>query len=571
MRKLILLFAFLSACQSQTAVQKNEAPTVRAESFLIPEKSLAVGRVQVSDPNGDPYTLSLSGTDAALFSISSTSDLTFKEMPNFELPKDADKDGVYDLTVTASDGSLTAAAPVKVTVTDVNELPPGLATASITTNTASSRLADFEANNGTRFTLSGERNSAGLPSAITAVQVQNIQSTHDQYKGKSALAATDTGGRIRELYHEGGARVQFSYREDGKIGSIAIILADGSEQSVLSVDYSATAESALAAKKARTPAPRRQGKVSVSKWSKAEECAHLGIALKPSQQAPVGALARTVTSANTSEATVTVQECGNAIAGARVFFVRADGALAPTYMASDVGGGVYKANIPLASGIGPDIEAHCAAFIETASSICSAISDSGGFNPTIVAGLAANCLRFLNPLAVAACEASLGVVVTYCEFGAPISDLVADSFCESVRDNLDLPSEEMVTYYAVAYLPSGGRAESGRVTVRRIDPVPPMYIESGAILGPAIISFVQPEDPSPLQGYTVRVGVSCRANADQVSVSVVGTDGYTDSAICALTNKQGGCTLAVPGGEAGVVDRITIVAGNEQRSLTVIF
>lgn len=79
-----------------------------------------------TDPdNGDNITWSISGTDAALFDIdSSTGEITFKVSPNYESSADSDHDNVYNITVTATDGGgLVASSNVAVTVTDVNEAP----------------------------------------------------------------------------------------------------------------------------------------------------------------------------------------------------------------------------------------------------------------------------------------------------------------------------------------------------------------------------------------------------------------------------------------------------------------
>ena len=47
--------------------------------------------------------------------------LSFKESPNFEAPADADTDNVYELTLTASDGTVTTDETVMVQVTNVDE------------------------------------------------------------------------------------------------------------------------------------------------------------------------------------------------------------------------------------------------------------------------------------------------------------------------------------------------------------------------------------------------------------------------------------------------------------------
>ena len=68
-----------------------------------------------------PYR-DLGGNDASRFTIDSqTGVLTFVNAPNFEAAGDFTGNNVYDLTVTASDGSGTDSQAIAVTVTNVNE------------------------------------------------------------------------------------------------------------------------------------------------------------------------------------------------------------------------------------------------------------------------------------------------------------------------------------------------------------------------------------------------------------------------------------------------------------------
>ena len=91
------------------------------------------------DSDDDDLTYSISaGVDSARFSLNQdTQALAFKTAPDFEAPRSADNDNVYEVEVTASDGTNNATQTITVTVTDVNE-PPMLAptaTASVAENT----------------------------------------------------------------------------------------------------------------------------------------------------------------------------------------------------------------------------------------------------------------------------------------------------------------------------------------------------------------------------------------------------------------------------------------------------
>ncbi|MBR0870827.1 PD40 domain-containing protein [Bradyrhizobium tropiciagri] len=101
----------------------DDAPVISSgatASFAENGTSLAY-HIAATDVDSATLTYSLSGTDAALFNVSATGDVTFKSAPDFEAPKDANHDDVYDVTVAVSDGTEIATKDVAITVTDVND------------------------------------------------------------------------------------------------------------------------------------------------------------------------------------------------------------------------------------------------------------------------------------------------------------------------------------------------------------------------------------------------------------------------------------------------------------------
>lgn len=109
----------------------NEAPTLTsgAAANFLENGTGTVYTATATDPDTtlafNTLTYALAGTDAALFNINATTGaVTFAAAPNFEAPADAGANNVYDITVTASDGTnTTAAQAVAITVTNVNEAP----------------------------------------------------------------------------------------------------------------------------------------------------------------------------------------------------------------------------------------------------------------------------------------------------------------------------------------------------------------------------------------------------------------------------------------------------------------
>jgi VCBS repeat-containing protein len=112
-----------------TITNVNEAPTISINSFSDTHSITQTENVSslityaATDVDaGTSFTWSLSGTDAADFSIvPSTGVLTFAANPDFEAPADSDANNVYVVVVTVSDGSLADSQTLTVTITNANE------------------------------------------------------------------------------------------------------------------------------------------------------------------------------------------------------------------------------------------------------------------------------------------------------------------------------------------------------------------------------------------------------------------------------------------------------------------
>ena len=81
----------------------------------------SVATYTASGPNADSATWSLGGDDAGDFGIAGGV-LTFNNVPNYEMPADADGDNTYLVTVMADDGSNMATHDVMVMVTNMEEM-----------------------------------------------------------------------------------------------------------------------------------------------------------------------------------------------------------------------------------------------------------------------------------------------------------------------------------------------------------------------------------------------------------------------------------------------------------------
>ena len=98
----------------------NDAPIFTNTSMFISVQENQTGAftISASDSDGDAITFSISGTDSALFNVTTAGVITFKTAPDFEAPSDADVDNVYVLVAQVSDGTASASGNFTVTVTN---------------------------------------------------------------------------------------------------------------------------------------------------------------------------------------------------------------------------------------------------------------------------------------------------------------------------------------------------------------------------------------------------------------------------------------------------------------------
>ncbi len=116
-----------------TVTDENDNAPVFTSSATkaIAEGTTAVTTVVATDADaGQIVTFTLSGgADVALFSITSTGELTFNTTPDYENPADMGGNNMYEVTITATDNgapAMTAMQALTITVTDVDGVPTGL-------------------------------------------------------------------------------------------------------------------------------------------------------------------------------------------------------------------------------------------------------------------------------------------------------------------------------------------------------------------------------------------------------------------------------------------------------------
>ena len=149
------------------------------------ENQVAAYEAAATDADGDPLVYSLSGTDAALFTINATTgEVSFIAAPDFEMPGDADGDNVYDITVTAFDGTNRRDHNVAITVTDEENDPVNLSSLD---GTNGFTLTGIDAGDRSGFSVSsaGDVNGDGYDDLI--IGAFRADPNGDSYAGETYI------------------------------------------------------------------------------------------------------------------------------------------------------------------------------------------------------------------------------------------------------------------------------------------------------------------------------------------------------------------------------------------------
>ena len=122
----MLICLVLSACGGGSPVSdinQNTAPNfIAIIDYAVDENTSEITTIQATDAEGDDITYSIEGSDSGLMTIGSLSgELSFISPPDYENPQDSNQDNIYDVTIIASDGSLSSSLGIIVSINDVLE------------------------------------------------------------------------------------------------------------------------------------------------------------------------------------------------------------------------------------------------------------------------------------------------------------------------------------------------------------------------------------------------------------------------------------------------------------------
>ena len=196
----------------------DEAPQfTSASSLVLDYTSVVVGTtiytVQATDADaGDQITYTLSGTDQQHFSFAASSGaLAFSELPSLENPKDADKDNIYQLSITATDSAGNSSdLDLSIKVVDDTGSAPTFTQASVSIdvdeNTASTiytaQATDSDPGDSLTYSIDGTdaelftiNSSSGELSFNSAPDFENPSDNGKDNTYDLTITATDTIGK----------------------------------------------------------------------------------------------------------------------------------------------------------------------------------------------------------------------------------------------------------------------------------------------------------------------------------------------------------------------------------------
>ncbi|MBR0858805.1 VCBS domain-containing protein [Bradyrhizobium liaoningense] len=156
--------------------------------------------IAVADLDSPTLTYSLSGTDAALFDVSATGNVTFRSAPDFEAPKDANRDNVYDITVVVSDGTKITTKNVAITVTDVNDSAGG-GVLTVNGSTGFTSIDRATINIG----VTGNLHETGNSGVISNGTINDLGSLNETRATLALVNDTVIGGSLGAIVANGGS------------------------------------------------------------------------------------------------------------------------------------------------------------------------------------------------------------------------------------------------------------------------------------------------------------------------------------------------------------------------------
>jgi hypothetical protein len=395
---------------------------------------------------------------------------------------------------------------------------------TLMTNPTDAELLKAVGADGTQVQYFGGRDAVGKPTGISSVVVAAPNK-------EVTIIAFDAQSRPVRMVADNGTIFQLAYLDNGE-AVVTAIAPDGSTQ-------------------VNTKFKLNQGALAT------------GFLLSPKAMAA---------QAGTSSINVRVLRCGAGVTDASVVvYMSNPGDILLSWQgpAEPAGGGRYTASLPTNLNPplnGETLRAAAEGLAGYLGSLCDVLSASGHpefYLTSMCPAIGAALTTVTGPGGVAiasACTAVGGAVIAYCkvlgEGGVPGQASLAERILNALQDPRVLSGT--ATFYADAWVPKllGGNV-SPKVDGPASGPFPDLTIDvpDQGRIGSVTLS---PASPGAGQDYTISVEVLCPVDGDEIRIAVVGSDGFTKSQTFLPTGGTQVFTMAVPGGEKGVRDTVTV-------------
>lgn len=423
--------------------------------------------------------------------------------------------------------------------------------------------------NGDVVTAGGTRDADGFPTLLEAIQYRSLS-------GENGQILFSPEGLPQSATLEDGSRLTFFWTDETHV-VVSVLTADGLYQANVeldlttlpaedtgSVDLTNPISSGLLQAAVATPSVRTGAKPPLSLTSSV--ATREGEALDGT-----AALAAVGPATGVVEVRVQSSATGSPVTGADVDVCINRGVIETTCpWVREAGTGQYLALFQNAPDAIPDdlIESYCTSIASNVRAACSrGIGQGREFAKQMVQGgcnqLAGAVPPQYSGAVSAACRAAFSAVVIACDVTrlGPVLcagiDSVVNTFDPGDLDVSASARKENLSDSSSQTVPSNSTLVNFNLTLNEPDC--------------EILNFsTSPVDPAPFQGYVATVTLGCAgAPTSSITMSVSGTDGYSDSTQCVLEST---CQLSVPGADATVVDTITVLTtSGDSRSIQLVF
>lgn len=430
------------------------------------------------------------------------------------------------------------------------EPDPGTIEMGIFTNPTDGTLFVVTMEDGREIVYYGDKDANGMPTALTTASV-----SYPDIPGEFLINLNDSAQPTRILAPNGTV-FEFEWLSETTMRLIAIS-PTGEVQVSMPVDFNDLGGGKSIADLPANPPNIRDGMETV-------------FTVKDKDQFQATSL-----KSGNGNLSFNIIQCGEPVNNAYVI-VTTDPPIGQLPPANFDGDGNYSSNIPQSGADPADHEEECNKIGDIVDKVCDKFTYIEMFglqnNSSQICFLLSGWIQDAFPNAGDAqsitnmCSNAFDAIPAICEFHnkTNIGDL-----CNLAHLLYEEPEQTNYTFSLSVTIPGQGTFETEDAA---FDPTQPSSwnIDLGGEFAVQNLHTV-PSDPGPTQGYVAYADVICpSSDGTMVTISVVGTDGYTDSKTYDLT-ANAEISLSVPGAAEGVMDVITVEAKGQQWQISIVF